>query len=85
VSWRSVLQPTIALSTAEAEYMAAAAAAREALWMHKLLVDLGVADGAPRILCASQSALALVQNPVVSQRSKDRCAAPHCAGEGWSQ
>jgi hypothetical protein len=33
VSWRSVLQP---LSTAEAEYMAAAGAARKALWMPKL-------------------------------------------------
>jgi hypothetical protein len=31
VSWRSVLQPTVALSTAETEYMAAAGAAREAL------------------------------------------------------
>jgi hypothetical protein len=36
VSWRSVLQPTVALSTAEAEYMAAAAEAREALCMHKI-------------------------------------------------
>jgi hypothetical protein len=34
--------------------------------MHKLLV----ADGAPRILCVSQSTLALMRNPVVSQRSK---------------
>jgi hypothetical protein len=36
VTWRSVLQPTVALSTAEAEYMAAAGAAREALWMRKV-------------------------------------------------
>jgi hypothetical protein len=36
VSWHSVLQPTVALSTAEAEYMAAAGAAREALWMPKI-------------------------------------------------
>ena len=70
VSWRSVLQPTVALSTAEAEYMAAAGAAREALWLRKLLHDLGVAKDAPRVLSDSQSALALVRNPVVSQRSK---------------
>jgi hypothetical protein len=56
VSWSSVLQPTVALSTAEAEYMAAAGAAREALWMRKILVDLGVAEGVPRIRSDSQSA-----------------------------
>jgi hypothetical protein len=49
MSSRSVLQPTVALSTVEAAYMAVAAAAREALWMHMLLIDLGLADGAPRI------------------------------------
>jgi hypothetical protein len=49
VSWRSVLQPTVEpLSTAEAEDMAAAAAAREALWMRKVLEDFGV-EGVPRI------------------------------------
>jgi hypothetical protein len=34
VSWRSVLQPRLPLSTMEAEYLAAAAAAREALRLH---------------------------------------------------
>jgi hypothetical protein len=69
VSWRSVLQPTVALSTAEAEYMAAAATAREVLWMRKVLRDLGV-KGVPSIRSDSQSAMALVRNPIVSQRSK---------------
>jgi hypothetical protein len=70
VSWRSVLQPTVALSTAVAEYIAAAGAAREALWMRKVLVDLGVAEEVPCILSDSHCASALVRNPVVSQRSK---------------
>lgn len=70
VSWRSVLQQTVALSTSEAEYMAAAAAAREALWMRKLWADMCAVDRAQTILCDSQAALALVRNPVVSQRSK---------------
>lgn len=70
VSWRSVLQPTVALSTAEAEYMAAASAAREALWWRKLCADLGEPAKAPTIYSDSQCALALVRNPVVSQRSK---------------
>jgi hypothetical protein len=70
VSCRYVHQPTVALLTAEAEYTAAAASAREALWMRKLQVHLGVADGAPYILSDSQRALALVRPTVVSQRSK---------------
>jgi hypothetical protein len=42
VSWRSILQPTVAVSTMEAEYMAAAAAAREAFWLKRLVVDVEV-------------------------------------------
>ena len=41
VSWKSRKQQTVALSTAEAEYVAASAAAQEAIWLRKLLTDLG--------------------------------------------
>ena len=40
VSWRSKKQPCVALSTAEAEYIALSAAVQEALWMKQLLIDL---------------------------------------------
>ena len=40
VSWRSKKQSCVALSTAEAEYMALASAAQEAIWMRQLITDL---------------------------------------------
>ena len=42
VSWRSKKQSRVALSTAEAEYMALASASQEAVWMRQLLLDLGI-------------------------------------------
>ena len=41
VSWRSKKQTCVALSTAEAEYIALASAAQEAIWMRQLTTDLG--------------------------------------------
>jgi hypothetical protein len=41
ISWSSKRQPTIALSTMEAEYMANTQATKEAIWITKLMMDLG--------------------------------------------
>jgi hypothetical protein len=41
ISWSSKQQPTIALSTTEAEYMANTQATKEAIWITKLMMDLG--------------------------------------------
>ena len=40
ISWRSKKQPCVALSTAEAEYIALASATQESLWLQQLLADL---------------------------------------------
>jgi hypothetical protein len=42
VSWASKTQATVALSSAEAEYMAAAAATQEVLWWRTILGELGL-------------------------------------------
>ena len=38
ISWRSKKQSCVALSTAEAEYMALASATQEAIWLQQLLL-----------------------------------------------
>ena len=40
IAWKSVKQECTALSSVEAEYVAAAAAAREVVWLHQLLNEL---------------------------------------------
>ena len=49
MTWRSKRQSTMAMSTIEAEYMAAAAVAREIIWLHNLLQDLGIGASTLRI------------------------------------
>ncbi|XP_055910909.1 uncharacterized protein LOC129945276 [Eupeodes corollae] len=40
ISWNAKKQPTVALSTTEAEYMALASTSQEALWLQSLLREL---------------------------------------------
>ena len=49
VSWKSRRQPTVALSTTQAELLASTEAGKEAIWLRQLLADLelGPADGEP--------------------------------------
>ena len=41
VSWQSRMQTTVALLSMESEYMAASAAAQEAMWLNRLIGQLG--------------------------------------------
>ena len=71
VSWKAKRQPTVALSTSEAEYMASADAARQAVWLRQLLTDLGLPlSGALPILNDNVGAIQLSKNPVHHDRSK---------------
>ena len=71
VSWKSRKQPTVALSTCEAEYMALAAAIQESKFLRNLLTELYVLCSVPTtIFCDNQSAIFLSKNPVQQQRSK---------------
>lgn len=81
VSWSSRLQPTVAVSTAEAEYMAAAAAVKEALWFRRLLQELGVVTATVHINCDNQGAIKLLKHPIASVRSKHIDVIYHFARE----
>ena len=50
ISWSSKKQATVALSSAEAEYVAATSAACEAIWLRRILGDLQVKIERPTAL-----------------------------------
>ena len=71
VSWRSKKQTCVALSTAEAEYMALASAAQEAMWLRQITTDLkNKPTGATVIFEDNQSAICIAKNPQFHGRSK---------------
>ena len=71
VAWQSAKQKVVALSSCEAEYIAAAAAACEAVWLARLLAELvGGPVLAPKLKVDNKSAIALMKNPVHHDRSK---------------
>ena len=71
VYWYSRKQRSVALSSTEAEYMAASLAACEAIWMRKILVGLfGLHLEPTMIYCDNQSCIKLSANPVFHDRSK---------------
>ena len=70
VSWVSKLQSVVALSTTEAEYMAATQACKEAVWIQRLLEELGHKQECMTLFCDSQSALHIARNPTFHSRTK---------------
>ena len=71
VTWKSQKQSCVALSTAEAEYMALSSAAQEAVWMRELNSDLGNQQSQPILIFEdNQSAIAMAKNPQFHKRSK---------------
>jgi hypothetical protein len=70
-TWSSQKQHVVALLSCEAEYIAGAGAACQAVWIRHLLEELmGTSMAAPRIKIDNQSAIALSKNHVLHDRSK---------------
>ncbi|XP_019056135.1 PREDICTED: uncharacterized protein LOC109115933 [Nelumbo nucifera] len=64
-------QPTVSLSTTEAEYRATAMATQESTWLIQLLKDLRQpTDYAVPLYCDNQSEIRLAENPIFHARTK---------------
>lgn len=71
VSWRSKRQTCVALSTAEAEYMALASTAQEAVWMQNLQSALLGSPVTPTLIYEdNQSTICMARSPQYHGRAK---------------
>lgn len=71
VSWTSQKQRVVALSSCEAEYMAATTAACQSIWLQGLLEEItGKEIGPVTLHVDNKSAIELMKNPVQHGRSK---------------
>ena len=73
LSWSSKRQPTVALSSCEAEFFGQTQAAKEAIWLRELLKELSPEDGHPKTVVLygdNQGAIALSKDPLHHPRTK---------------
>ena len=71
ITWCSQKQESVALSSCEAEFMAATEAAKQAIWLQELLSEItGGECEAVTIRVDNKSAISLSKNPVFHGRSK---------------
>ncbi|KAL0430968.1 UNVERIFIED_CONTAM: Retrovirus-related Pol polyprotein from transposon RE1 [Sesamum radiatum] len=71
ISWKSKKQPTVARSTAEAEYRSLGTTVCELKWISYLLHDLNLVPPTPiPVYCDNQAAIHIVANPVFHERTK---------------
>lgn len=71
ISWKTRKQPTVALSTCEAEYMSLASAIQECIYLEQLLKGIDKYQYAQtKVYEDNQGTIALARNPVSRQRCK---------------
>ena len=70
ICWKSMVQSLVALSTTESKYMAVAKATKEALWLVRLVKELGIQQGGVQLHYDTQSDIFLAKNQVYHARTK---------------
>jgi hypothetical protein len=70
VSWSSKKHTSVALSTTEAEYVAAGQCCVQLLWMRQTLQDFGYNLNKVPLLCDNESAIHLLDNPIEQSHTK---------------
>ena len=71
ITWGSKRQTSVALSTMEAEYMALSQATQEAVWLQRLLEEVGESTSeGTTIMEDNQGAMATAHIPVFHRRAK---------------
>ncbi|CAM8881217.1 unnamed protein product [Rhodiola kirilowii] len=70
ISWKSQQQSIVALSSTEAEYIAAVEAIKEAIWLQGILGEIQNKVYVPTMNIDSQSAVYLCKDPVYHERTK---------------
>jgi len=71
ITWQSQKQKIVALSSCESEYVAAATAACQGVWLSRLLAEFRLEEAERVVLKVdNKSAISLAKNPVFHERSK---------------
>ena len=76
INWASQKQKTVALSSCEAEYVAATAAACQGMWLNRLVNELsGIDETMVKLLVDNKLAIVLTKNPIQHSHTKhiDTC------------
>ena len=77
ISWRSKKQTIIALSSTEAEYVALSEAAREAIWLRSLLIEMELSQNSPIVIKGdNDGSLVIAKNQQFHTSAKRFCYIP---------
>jgi len=70
VTWSSRKQPIVTLSTTEAEFVSPVAGACQAVWMRRILMEIGsLQTEGTKLMCDNASTIKLSKNPILHGRS----------------